>query len=279
MSDDAPDRRPSDDPSGGIEGIDPSGGPLTALRGALAFLTRIPVGADERAWEAFRRAPYSLVLVGYAVGAVVAVPLLLDLPAPTAAALYLAALYLVTGVTHADGLADLGDAAAVHEADDPAAARERRRAVLADSQTGVGGVLALGLALVGLAFGALGLADLEHAAALAVAAEVGTRVGVATLVCLGRPAHEGLGSALVTESDGRDLLGVALALGPLAGLVPVAGAGPLVAAVAAGPLAALLVGRWANAHLGGVSGDVLGATTELGRVAGLHAAVVAVALF
>ena len=33
--------------------------------------------------------------------------------------------------------------------------------------------------------------------------------------------------------------------------------------------------RWAQTNLGGVSGDVLGATNELARVAGLHAGVVA----
>jgi adenosylcobinamide-GDP ribazoletransferase len=45
----------------------------------------------------------------------------------------------------------------------------------------------------------------------------------------------------------------------------------LLAAVAT----ALAVERWANAHLGGVSGDVLGATNELARLAALHLGVIA----
>ena len=86
---------------------------LTALRGAVGFLTRLPVGGDERSWEAFRRTPVSVPLVGYVVGVVAGLSLLLPLPVPTAAAVYLVTLVLLTGVTHADGLADLGDAAAV----------------------------------------------------------------------------------------------------------------------------------------------------------------------
>jgi adenosylcobinamide-GDP ribazoletransferase len=251
--------------------------PLAALRGAFAFLTRVPVGTDEEGWEAFRRAPYTIPLVGYATGIVAAVPFAVSLPAPTTAVLYLAALYLVAGVTHADGLADLGDAAAVHDGTDPAAASERRREVLDDSQTGVGGVLALGLALVGLALGALALAGLGSAVApaLVVAAEVGARTGVAVLVCLGRPAHDGLGSALAGESGPRDLAPVALTLAPLVLLAAWTGLPAVLAAAAAGPVTALLVGRWAAARLGGVSGDVFGAANELGRVAAVHAALLA----
>ncbi len=251
--------------------------PFAALRGAFAFLTRVPVGADEEGWEAFRRAPYAIPLVGYAVGFVAAVPFVAPLPAPTTAVLYLAVLYLATGVTHADGLADLGDAAAVHDGDDPTAARARRREVLTDSQTGVGGVLALGLALVGLALGALGLVGLGPvvASALVVAAEVGARAGVAVLVCLGRPAHDGLGSALAGESGARDLAPVALTLAPLALLAAWTDLPAVLAAAAAGPVTALLVGRWAATRLGGVSGDVFGAANELGRVAAVHAALLA----
>ncbi|WP_228546199.1 adenosylcobinamide-GDP ribazoletransferase [Halegenticoccus tardaugens] len=244
---------------------------LPALRGAVAFLTRLPVGGDERAWEAFRRTPAAFPLAGYLVGAIVALPLVLPVPPTAAAALYLATIYLVTGVAHADGLADLGDAAAVHG--DAA----RRRAVLKDSATGVGGALALGLALVALGLGALGLAGPGGVVAfrLAVAAEVGTKAGMALLVCLGDAAHEGLGSKLVDEVSPASLPPVALAALPAALLPPSGSRVALVAALLAGPVVALLVGRWAKNHLGGISGDALGAANELGRVAAVHAGVIA----
>jgi len=248
---------------------------LTALRGAVGFLTRIPVGGDERSWDAFRRTPVSIPLAGYVVGVLAALPLLVPLPVPTAAAVYLVTLVLLTGVTHADGLADVGDAAAVHGDADP----ERRREVLTDSATGVGGALAVSLAFVSLGLGALGLAGSRPRVAfgLALAAEVGAKVGVAVLVCTGTAAHEGLGAALVEEATPTGLLPVAVAVAPLLALATAAGFGGvgIPAALVAPVGVAWLVGAWARGALGGVSGDTLGAANELGRVAGVHAGVVA----
>ena len=247
---------------------------LTALRGALRFLTRLPVGGGDAAWEAFRRTPVSITLAGYVVGALAALPLVVPIPVPSAAALYLVTLVLLTGVTHADGLADLGDAAAVHGGVDAA----RRREVLKDSQTGVGGALAVSLALVTLGLGALGLAGTLSVVGftLALAAEVGAKTGIALLVCTQEAAHEGLGSALTETATPTDLLPVAVAVLPLFALASAVGtgyAGPFAAVVA--PVAvAWLVGRWAAGAFGGISGDVLGAANELGRVAGVHAGVI-----
>ncbi|ELZ29957.1 cobalamin-5'-phosphate synthase [Halogeometricum pallidum JCM 14848] len=248
---------------------------LTALRGGVAFLTRLPVGSDEASWEVFRRTPVAFTLVGYLVGALAALPLLLPVPVSTAAALYLATLYLLTGVAHADGLADVGDAAAVH------GDAERRLSVLKDSQTGVGGALALCLCLVALGLGALGVAGTlpRTAFALALAAEVGAKTGMATLVCTGESAHEGMGSALLDANDAASLLPNAVALLPLLLVAPALGTAGVVAAALSPVAAALFVGRWGDEHLGGVSGDVLGAANELGRVVGVHAGVVAWTLF
>ena len=247
---------------------------LSALHGALTFLTRLPLGGSERSWEAFRRTPLAFVLAGYVIGAVVALPLAVPLPVPTAAALYLGTLDLLTGVTHAAGLADGADAAAVH---DESTDRARRRAVLDDAETGVGGTLALTLSLVALALGTLGMAGAgpRVAVTIALAAEVGAKLGMASLVCLGDAAHEGLGSALTDASDATALVPAVLVALPVVALAAPLGTAAVVAALLGGPVVALLALRWARATLGGVSGDVFGATNELGRVVGVHAGVVA----
>ncbi len=46
------------------------------------------------------------------------------------------------------------------------------------------------------------------------------------------------------------------------------------ATLLAAVLAALFVFHWARVNLNGVSGDVLGATNEIARVAALHAGVI-----
>lgn len=242
---------------------------LTALRGALGFLTRLPVGRDEAAWAAFQRHPVAFPLAGYVIGAILALPFVLGLPGPTAAFAFLAWVVFVTGVNHADGLADLGDAVVVHG--DP----EERRAVMKDTTVGVGAVLALGVVLVGLALAGLALADMPRwtAVGLVVTAEVGAKLAVAVQVVTGDASHEGFGSEFierVSDSDTVLVVLVALLAVALSRSLPI-GVAALVGALAV----AFVLQRWADHNLGGVGGDVFGATNELGRVVALHAGVIA----
>jgi len=239
---------------------------LSALWGALGFLTRLPVGHSEAAFDAFRQTPAALPLAGYVVGLLLAIAVVLPIPAPTTAVALVVAVVLVTGVNHADGLADLGDAAVVH------GGPERRRDVMTDTTVGVGAVLALGVGLVGLTMAGLALASLPvtAAAGLVVASEVGAKLAMATLVCRASTSHDGFGASFLNEVNAGDLwLPVAVAL-PAGLLADFSGFGPLLAAV----VLALVVGRWADDTLGGVSGDVLGATNDLARLAALHVGVI-----
>lgn len=247
-------------------------GSIAAVRGALAFLTRLPVGTREGDWSAFTETPLAFPLAGYAVGVLVSLPLLglfVGVPALPVVAAYLFAVYLVTGVNHIDGVADVADAAAVH------GSREERRAVLTDTDAGVGAVLAVTLVVVALALGAYAVTDWLvpiRAFGLVVAAEVGAKLGMVTVACLGEATHEGLGQSFTRNADRALLLGPAVVAAPAA-LLTFASPAALAALVAA-PTVAWLVVRWAEVRLGGVSGDAFGAANELGRVAAIHAGVV-----
>jgi adenosylcobinamide-GDP ribazoletransferase len=241
---------------------------LTAIRGALGFLSRLPVGHDEEAWQAFQATPMALPLAGYVLGALVAFPLLLPGPSPTVALVFVVGIYVVTGINHIDGVIDLGDAVVVH------GSAAERRAVMKDTTVGAGGALAVALVILGLATAGIGLAALPvTAAVLAVTAEVGAKLGMALLVCLGSAPHEGLGSAF-TGIPLRSVVPAVVVAVPAALLAwprVVPGVATLLAAV----VAALVVFHWARVNLGGVSGDVLGATNEIARIVALHAGVVA----
>ena len=240
-----------------------------ALRGAVGFLTRLPVGGSEAGWNAFRRATYTFPLVGYLVGGLAGGVFVLPVQPPTLVAGYLVVLYLVTGVTHADGLADLGDALAVHGDAD------RKRGVMRDSATGVGGALLLGVTLLVLALGALSFAGVGAVPALriAVAAEVGAKLGMAVVVGYGRPAHEGLGSQLVGAVDHRAVAPAVVVSLPAVAAAPGGMAPALLAALLTGVAVGGAVLTWGRRTLGGVSGDLLGATNELGRAIALHVGV------
>ena len=257
---------------------------LRAVAGALGFLTRVPVGRREAAWSAFAAHPAAAVAAGYVVGAFAgAVPALVlalapALPVASVAVAYVLAVYALAGVNNLDGVADCGDAMVVH------GDAERRREVLADTTTGVGALAAVALVVVALALGALALVGTTPVVALAVAlaAEVGARVALAVLAAVGAAPHDGLGSALTDDATaGTAVLALALAVPAVAWPV-VAGSSPgssvlagttgaFVGALAGGAL----VGAWAHRRLGGPNGDVFGAATEVARVAGLHAGVIA----
>ena len=240
----------------------------SALRGGLGFLTRLPVGADDRDWERFRDRPISIVLVGYVVGALLVPVVALPVPPAAAAIAFVVWLYALTGITHLDGVADLGDALAVHG--DTA---ERRRA-MTDTVTGVGALLAVGVVLLGLGLGVETLAGLDTGAVgLVVAAEVAAKLAMAVVVSLGTASHEGLGSQLTGRARPRSVVLPGVVALPVALVTwphPAAGV-----AVVTGGLSSLAVVAWANARLGGVSGDVIGTANEVGRLVGLYAGVIA----
>ena len=239
---------------------------VNALRGALGFLTRVSVGHDDADWEAFRETPAAFVAVGYLVGALLSLSLFVPGREATAVALVLS-IPLVCGINHVDGLADWADAAVVH------GDRERRREVLTDTTTGVGALVAVSLVVSGLALAGLALATLPLVVAIGIviAAEVGAKLAMALVVCLGDAAHEGFGSSFTERSERGDALAPLATSLPVLALAPVAGVAALLAA--GGLVFAAL--SWSDRHLGGVSGDVIGATNELARLVALHAGVIA----
>lgn len=240
---------------------------LTAARGAVGFLTRLPLGRSERAWRALGEAPAVMVPAGYLIGAVAGLAVVL-VPGAVAGLAYPAVLVGLTGIAHADGLADVGDAAVVHGS--PA----ERLDVMRDTVTGVGGTVALGLDLLGLALAGLALADapVRIAVGVVVAAEVGAKLAMVGLAVLGGPARSGMGAQLAGAAP------LQLVAGALLAAPAVVVAWPALAPAVALPAALVgggLVAAWARAQLAGITGDVFGATNEVARVVALHAGVVA----
>ena len=244
---------------------------LTAARGAVGFLTRLPVGQSERAWAALGAAPMVMVPTAYLIGGLAVLPILL-LPGPTAAVAFPLALLAVTGIAHVDGLADAADAAASH------GSRADRREIMRDTVIGVGGTVAIAVDLLGLALAGLALAGAPFRVAigLVVAAEVGAKLAMVGLAVVGRSTHPGMGARLVGASRWQ-LLGGTLFAVPAAFLAwPVLAPGvALLGGIAGGGL----VLTWARASLGGVSGDVFGAANEVARLLALHVGVVAWTLY
>ena len=173
------------------------------------------------------------------------------LPPLVSAALIVVTWAVLTGGLHLDGWADCCDAL-------PATVtRERRLEILKDPRLGSFGGIGLVLLLM-CKFAAV--ASLPQASAALILAPILGRwaiVNVAAAFPLARP--DGMAAHFRAGLARRELTWVALTVALVCGAV---GWGGLMAFVAT-VLTAALMGRWATSRLGGVTGDVYGATCEL----------------
>ena len=231
---------------------------MSGLRAAMAFLTRVPVPAPPEA-IATSMAWFPVVgaLIGLA-GALAYAAALLVVPPVLGAALATAALVVLTGALHEDGLADSADAWG------GASTRENALRILDDPSHGTYGVVAL---VLGLLLRVSALAAMTPLAALLIlpAAHALSRAAMVGVLATTPPARSaGLGARYAAFASRRTLaaaLAAALIIG--FGLV-----GPAsVALVAAAAVGGWLVRRLALRSIGGVSGDVLGATQQVTEVA------------
>jgi len=234
-----------------------------SLAVATGFLTRLPVGRRATTADAMLRAAPLYPIVGAAIGALVgavALGLAALLPTLIAGALAVGLEVAVTGALHVDGLADSADGLAGRRPEDALA-------IMRDHAVGTYGGVALALDL------------LVKAAALGALAEAGAVAPVVAALSLSRAAPLPLATALPYarpgEGTGR-LLGERLGLGRAAAGVSIAAAAALamvqldaLALLLAVAVVAALVGILARRRLRGVTGDVLGAATELSATVAL----------
>jgi adenosylcobinamide-GDP ribazoletransferase len=238
---------------------------LRGVAGAVAFLTRVPVGRLISLDAAdVGRGGAAFPLVGAGIGAAVGgLAAILDGPltAPLAAVCAVAAGVALTGALHLDGLADTFDALGGWT-------RERALEIMRDHRIGTYGAAALGVDLLAKTAALAALAPRDGAWLQVVSACAAARavpVALSAVLPYAR-AEGGLGGVL--GSKARAVVAVALAAA-----ICVALGAFIVLAVAAA--AALCAGLTARRWLGGVTGDVLGAAAELTEVAALIAAVAA----
>lgn len=237
---------------------------INGARAAFVFLTRLPVGGFPYSKDDWRWASGHFPLVGAVLGALLALVwwCTSGIGALAQAALCVIVSLFLTGAFHEDGLADTADALG------GVVSRERVFAILKDSRIGSFGAAALCMALV------LRVALLAQLSAIAPAALVISQ-------CVARVPPVWLMRALPYVSDpalaknknvaraGTPQAAVASlwAVLVVAGCVLSGGLAPAsVAALApAAVLVALACGYRFHARVGGITGDFLGATQQVGE--------------
>jgi adenosylcobinamide-GDP ribazoletransferase len=228
---------------------------LNNLAAAVSFLTRIPVRLREE--PSMTAAVPWFPVVGAGIGVIVggvAVGLAELVPMSVAAAVAVLVGVLVTGAFHEDGLADVADAFA------GGWTVEQRLRILKDPLHGSYGVAALCGTIV---LRIVALASLGPAVAFAGAVAAHTLARGAAVGLMGTvrvATADGLGADYARSLPRRSaVVGVAVSIA-IAAVATGWWVGPLAVAAV---LAAITVGWLAVRKIGGITGDVLGATEQV----------------
>jgi adenosylcobinamide-GDP ribazoletransferase len=245
------------------------------VRAAVALLTRLPVRPDDGVASGAAAFP----VVGVIVGLVGGVPLVLGGPAEPvlSSLLAVAAMTVLTGALHLDGLADTADALL---APDPTSAERARK----DPAVGPGGavalILVLGTEVAALSSVVATAGALTTGAALVVAAVVGRTLPVVAVVLAGsRATGSGFGGWFAARVGPADtVVAVVVAVLVTAGLAIATGSPEVAVGGIVGAGAGLAIAWAIVARRRQLDGDGMGAIIELTVAASLAAAAYAHAL-
>lgn len=232
--------------------------PLSALRTAAMFLTRIPVGGGGHAGGALAGAVWAFPAVGALVGFGGAAAFYLadsmGLPVALSAAIAVAGMYLVTGGLHEDGLADVADGFG------GGSSRERKLAIMRDSRIGSYGVAALVFSILARVLAVASLGEPGAVCAALIGAGACSRAAIGPVMALMGPARtDGLSAAAGRPSVGQAAAGVAVGFAIAAFAV---GFGEALFLAALAAAVAFLIAGLAKRQIGGQTGDVLGTVAQ-----------------
>ena len=236
---------------------------LKEIGSVFSFLTIFP--SSNATLENIAKYMYVFPIVGIAIGLLVGSfgfglsfvldPLLVSL-------LVVASLAIVTGIHHADGLADFADGLMVK------GSKERKLKAMKDLSTGSAGIVGIVLYLVGLIITISLTSGFELFKAILIS-EILAKFSMVLMASLGNSAVLGSNSPFVSIMKDKRKLAAAFIIM----LVPVAVIGETTGLVMLGVTITLTIFLLAisTRSFGGITGDVLGATNELTRLASLMA--------
>jgi adenosylcobinamide-GDP ribazoletransferase len=239
---------------------------LKEIKNLIAFLTIVPVGMDPDCLADAANHMHLFPAVGAIIGLLAGLFAWLlshALPALIVGVLTLGFLLLITGLHHTDGLLDFGDGVMYQ------GSPEKKIKIMHDEQTGAGG-LALGLVTMlttALCIAGLGMNLIVPSL---IVSEVSAKLAMMIGAWVGKSAHKGMNTYFVNAMHGRYrnlrlITALTFSFSIAVPLLRIAG----FTAVITGLVTALIMVWVSNRHFRGVTGDVMGATNELARMASL----------
>jgi len=234
---------------------------LKEIGSVFSFLTIFP--SSNATLENIAKYMYLFPIVGIVIGLLVGSfgfglsffldPLLVSL-------LVVASIAIVTGIHHADGLADFADGLMVK------GSKNKKLKAMKDLSTGSAGIVAIVLYLVGLIVTISLTSGFDLFRAILIS-EILAKFSMVLMASLGNSASLGSNSPFVKIMKDKKKLAVAFIIM----LIPVIVIGETTGLLMIGVTVTLTLFLLAisTRSFGGITGDVLGATNELTRLASL----------
>ena len=234
---------------------------LKEISSVFSFLTIFP--SSNANLENIAKYMYLFPIVGIAIGLLVGSfgfglsflldPLLVSL-------LVVASIAIVTGIHHADGLADFADGLMVK------GSKSRKLKAMKDLSTGSAGIVAIVLYLIGLVITISLTSGFDLFRAILIS-EILAKFSMVLMASLGNSASLGSNSPFVKIMKDKKKLAAAFIIM----LIPVIAIGETTGLLMLGVTVTITIFLLAisTRSFGGITGDVLGATNELTRLASL----------
>ena len=234
---------------------------LKEIGSVFSFLTIFPMGNTNL--ETIAKYMYLFPIVGIAIGLLVGSfgfglsffldPLLVSL-------LVVASIAIVTGIHHADGLADFADGLMVK------GSKDRKLKAMKDLSTGSAGIVAIVLYIVGLIVTISLTSGFDLFRAILIS-EILAKFSMVLMASLGNSASLGSNSPFVKIMKDKKKLAAAFIIM----LIPVIVIGETTGLLMLGVTVTITIFLLAisTRSFGGITGDVLGATNELTRLSSL----------
>ncbi|MCS7124295.1 MAG: adenosylcobinamide-GDP ribazoletransferase [Candidatus Bathyarchaeota archaeon] len=239
---------------------------IKKIKNLISFLTIFPVGMTDDCLVDASNLMYLFPVVGALIGFIAglfAFALTYILPTMMVGVMVCGLILLLTRLHHMDGLLDFGDGLMCQ------GPPEKKIEVMHDKQTGTGGFM---LGVVTFLVTALCISHFKPYMVLQslIASETFAKFSMVILAWSGTSAHEGMNTYFINAMHGhhRNLrLGASLAISLAIAFLTLRIVGLI--ALVASIIAALVILLISNNHFGGVTGDVMGASNELTRMASL----------
>ncbi len=234
---------------------------LKEISSVFSFLTIFP--SSNASLENIAKYMYIFPIVGIAIGLLVGSfgfglsfvldPLLVSL-------LVVASIAIVTGIHHADGLADFADGLMVK------GSKDRKLQAMKDLSTGSAGIVAIVLYLIGLVVTISLTSGFDLFRAILIS-EILAKFSMVLMASLGNSASLGSNSPFVKIMKDKKKLAAAFIIM----IIPVIVIGETTGLMMLGVTVTLTLFLLAisTRSFGGITGDVLGATNEFTRLASL----------